>query len=72
VNCRPERLDPPKRILTRARELGVKIAISTDAHATDQLEWQAYGTDRAAVCGYDASNVINALSLDDLLAWTTA
>jgi putative hydrolase len=72
VNCRPERLDPPKRILTRARELGVKIAISTDAHATDQLEWQAYGTDRAAVCGYDASKVINALSLDDLLAWTAS
>ena len=36
-----------------AHELGVKIAISTDAHATDQLEWQAYGTDRAAECGYD-------------------
>jgi len=44
VNCRPERLDPPKRILARARELGVRVAISTDAHATDQLEWQPYGT----------------------------
>ena len=27
------------------------FTISTDAHATDQLEWQAYGTDRAAECG---------------------
>jgi len=60
VNCRPERLDPPKRILARARELGVRIAISTDAHATGQLEWQPYGTDRAAECGYTPDLVLNA------------
>ena len=41
VNCRPERLDPPKRILTKAVEAGLRIAISTDAHAIEQLEWQA-------------------------------
>jgi putative hydrolase len=70
VNCRPERLDPPKRILTRARELNVKISIDTDAHATDQLEWHPYGTDRAAACGYDADLVINAMSAADLLSWT--
>jgi putative hydrolase len=59
VNCRPERLDPPRRILERARELEVPIAISTDAHATDQLEWQPYGTDRAAACGYGPDLVVN-------------
>lgn len=67
LNCRPERLDPPRRILRRAHELGVRIAISTDAHATDQLEWQPYGTDRAALCGYDATQVVNALDADALL-----
>jgi putative hydrolase len=72
VNCRPERLDPPRRILTRAAELGVKIAIDTDAHATDQLEWHPYGTDRAAACGYDADRVVNAMSAADLLTWTAA
>jgi putative hydrolase len=72
VNCRPERLDPPKRILSRAHELGVKIAISTDAHATDQLEWQPYGTDRATECGYTASNVVNTMTASKLLAWTNS
>jgi len=69
VNCRPERLDPPKRILSKAVEAGLRIAISTDAHAIEQLEWQAYGTDRAAECGVTADHVVNAMPADDLLAW---
>jgi putative hydrolase len=69
VNCRPERLDPPKRILSKAVEAGLRIAISTDAHATEQLEWQPYGTDRAAECGVTPEQVVNAMSADDLLAW---
>ena len=69
VNCRPERLDPPKRILTKAVEAGLRVAISTDAHAVEQLEWQPYGTDRAAACGVTADRVVNAMTADDLLAW---
>jgi putative hydrolase len=69
VNCRPERLDPPREILRKAVDAGVKVAISTDAHATDQLDWQPYGTDRAAECGVTAEHVVNAWSADDLLAW---
>jgi len=69
VNCRPERLDPPKRILTKAVEAGLRVAISTDAHAVEQLEWQPYGTDRAAACGVTADRVVNAMPADDLLAW---
>jgi putative hydrolase len=69
VNCRPERLDPPKRILTKAVEAGLRVAISTDAHAVEQLEWQPYGTDRAAACGVTADRVVNAMTADDLLTW---
>jgi histidinol phosphatase-like PHP family hydrolase len=69
VNCRPERLDPPKRILTKAVAAGLRIAISTDAHAVEQLEWQPYGTDRAAACGVTPDRVVNAMPADDLLAW---
>ena len=50
----------------------MKIAISTDAHATDQLEWQPYGTDRAAECGYTATSVVNAMTAAKLLAWTNS
>ena len=69
VNCRPERLDPPRQMLRAAIDAGVKIAISTDAHATFQLEWHPYGTDRAAECGAEAEGVVNAWHADQLLEW---
>ena len=72
INCRPERLDPPKTILRKAVDARLKIAINTDAHAADQLEWHPYGTDRAAECGLEPDQVINAWSADDLLAWCAA
>ncbi|HWL35620.1 MAG TPA: PHP domain-containing protein [Frankiaceae bacterium] len=70
VNSRPERLDPPKRLLRLAVEAGCKISIDTDAHAPGQLEWQRHGCERAALCGVPVESVINAWSADDLLDWT--
>ncbi len=40
INSRPERLDPPKRLLRLAVEAGCRVSIDTDAHAPGQLEWQ--------------------------------
>ncbi len=70
INCRPERLDPPKRLLRLAVEMGCKVSIDTDAHAPGQLEWQPYGCDRAAECEVAADSIVNARGVDDLLAWT--
>jgi putative hydrolase len=70
INSRPERLDPPKRLLRMALEMGCLVSIDTDAHAPGQLEWQVYGCERAADCGVAPDRVINARSADDLLAWT--
>jgi putative hydrolase len=72
INCRPERLDPPKRLLQRAIELGCKFSIDTDAHATGQLEWQHYGADRAAECGVPGDDIVNTWQVDELLAWTAS
>jgi putative hydrolase len=72
INCRPERLDPPKRLLARAIELGCKFSIDTDAHATGQLEWQHYGADRAAECGVPAADIVNTWPAEQLLAWTAS
>ncbi len=72
INSRPERLDPPKEMLRAAAAAGLRFTISTDAHATDQLDWQAYGTDRAADCGVQIEQVVNAMSADDLLAWSNS
>jgi len=70
INSRPERLDPPKRLLRLAVEAGCRIAVDTDAHAPGQLDWQMLGCERAAACGVQAGAVINTMSAADLLAWT--
>ncbi|MBA3302801.1 MAG: PHP domain-containing protein, partial [Acidimicrobiia bacterium] len=72
VNSRPERLDPPRRLLALAVEAGCRFSVDTDAHAPGQLEWQPYGTDRLAEAGVGAERVVNAASADDLLAWTAS
>jgi putative hydrolase len=72
INCRPERLDPPRPLLTLAVELGCHFAIDTDAHAPGQLEWQPYGTDRAVECGVPAERVLNTWSADELASWVGA
>jgi putative hydrolase len=69
VNSRPERLDPPKRLLRMAVEAGCRISIDSDAHAPGQLDWLPYGCERAAACGVTAGRVVNTRSAADLLAW---
>jgi putative hydrolase len=68
INSRPERLDPPRRLLTRALELGCEFSIDTDAHAPGQLDWQDAGCVRAVECGVPAERVINTRTAVDLLA----
>jgi putative hydrolase len=70
INSRPERLDPPMRLLKLAVETGCRLAIDTDAHAPGQLEWQLRGCERGAACGVSAEMVINTMHADDLVAWT--
>jgi putative hydrolase len=72
VNSRPERLDPPKRLLRLALEAGCRVAIDTDAHAPGQLDWQHLGCERAYLTGVTADRVINTWSADELLAWTSS
>jgi putative hydrolase len=69
INCRPDRLDPPKRLLRLAVEAGCRFSIDTDAHAPGQLDWLRFGCERAARCGVDPEQVVNTWSADQLLAW---
>jgi putative hydrolase len=69
INCRPDRLDPPKRLLRLAVEAGCRFAIDTDAHAPGQLDWLGAGCDRAARCGVEPDRVVNSWPADRLLAW---
>ena len=70
INSRPERLDPPRRLLRRAVEAGVLFTVDTDAHAPGQLDWQFHGCARAEECGVPADRVITTWTADELLAWT--
>jgi len=72
VNSRPERLDPPRRLLGLLDESGAKLSIDSDAHATWQLEWQPYGCHRVAEAGLDVDRVVNTWPVDDQLAWTAS
>ncbi|MEU1039370.1 PHP domain-containing protein [Streptomyces sp. NPDC005907] len=70
INSRPERLDPPRRLLRRAVEAGVLFSVDTDAHAPGQLDWQIHGCARAEECGVPAERVITTWTADELLSWT--
>ncbi|MEU6777387.1 PHP domain-containing protein [Streptomyces sp. NPDC046759] len=70
INSRPERLDPPRRLLRRAVDAGVLFSVDTDAHAPGQLDWQILGCARAEECGVPAGRVVTTWSADELLAWT--
>ena len=72
INSRPERLDPPRRLLRLAVETGCKVSIDTDAHAPGQLEWLFYGCDRAAECGVSDGSIVNAMDAGELVAWTAS
>ena len=69
INSRPERLDPPLRLLAQALEAGCSFAIDTDAHAPGQLEWQINGCIRAARCDVPLDRIVNTRSADELVAW---
>ncbi len=72
INSRPERLDPPRRLLRQAVAAGCVFSIDTDGHAPGQLDWQIIGCARAQECEVPAERVINTWAADDLLAWTRA
>ncbi|MET9648198.1 PHP domain-containing protein [Streptomyces syringium] len=70
INSRPERLDPPRRLLRQALDAGVLFSIDSDAHAPGQLDWQIHGCARAEECGVPADRIINTWSASELLEWT--
>ena len=70
VNSRPERLDPPMRLLEQAVAAGCLLAIDTDAHAPGQLEWQINGCERVAQVPVERDRIVNTWPRDRLLAWT--
>jgi len=69
INSRPERCDPPDRLLALAADTGCLFSIDTDAHAPGQLDFLSYGADRAWRAGIDPDRIITTWPLQRLLDW---
>lgn len=67
LNAHPERLDLKDTHLMRARELGVKVVISTDAHTSADLALMCYGVEQARRAWLTPADVLNTLPLSRLL-----
>ncbi|WBP92913.1 PHP domain-containing protein [Mycolicibacterium neoaurum] len=69
INSRPERRDPPTRLLDLALQIGCDFSIDTDAHAPGQLDFLGYGAQRALDSAVPLDRIVNSWSADRLLAW---
>ncbi len=69
INSRPERRDPPTRLLEQARDAGCLFAVDSDAHAPGQLDFPVLGCERAEAAGIEADRIVNTWPRERLLEW---
>lgn len=69
INSNPQRLDLEAQYARRAVEMGIKIAIDTDAHRTTELHYLSYGVLTARRGWVSTRDVLNALPVNEFLAW---
>jgi DNA polymerase (family 10) len=66
VNAHPDRLDLTDVHCKTAKEMGAKVAISTDAHSINSFGFMRYGIGQARRGWLEAGDVINTRSLREL------
>ena len=71
INSRPERRDPPTKLLELARDLGCLFAIDSDAHAPGQLDMLDHGCERAEAAGIEPERIVNTWPVERLVEWAT-
>jgi DNA polymerase (family 10) len=59
VNAQPDRLDLNDIYSKMAKEMGLKLSISTDAHSPDELAFMAYGVYQARRGWLEADDILN-------------
>ncbi len=59
INSSPERLDLNAEWASKAKNLGLKLAINTDAHDAQRLADMEYGVSVARRAGLEAEDVVN-------------
>ncbi|MBF0299176.1 MAG: DNA polymerase/3'-5' exonuclease PolX [Oligoflexia bacterium] len=66
LNSFPSRLDLKDIYLKMAKDMGVRVVISTDSHSREMLHLIKYGIDQARRGWLEANDVVNTLKLSDL------
>lgn len=66
VNGQPDRLDLNEWHSKLAKEIGVKLVLSTDAHSTTELGFMRYAVDQARRGWLEPADIINTRDLDGL------
>jgi len=66
INAQPDRLDLADIHIKKGRDMGVKFAISTDAHATSHLDFMRFGVAQARRGWLQPEDVLNTRSWDEL------
>ena len=69
INANPKRLDLDDVQARRAIEMGIRLAINTDAHHPDHLEFLSFGVATARRGWVTTKDVINAWTPKQLQAW---
>lgn len=69
LNAHPSRLDLHDRHLRRAKDLGVRVVVSTDAHSAQDLSLMSYGVDQAGRGWLEPDDVLNTMPLQDFETW---
>ena len=66
VNGQPHRVDLPWNYCKAARQAGVKLVLSTDAHRIGELDYMEYAVGEARRGWVEKGDVINTMSLSEL------
>jgi len=66
LNAHPDRLDLDDVNCRMAKELGVKIVLSTDAHSIDGLDYMRFGVGQARRGWLEADDVLNTIAVTKL------
>jgi len=66
INAQPDRLDLTEVHARMAKEMGIMIAVSTDAHSVDELDFMRFGVYQARRGWLEEDDVLNTRSWKDL------
>ena len=72
INASPSRLDLNDVFARRARELGLKISIGSDAHRPGELGQMEFGVYVAQRAWLQPDDILNCWKVEKLLAWVAA